>query len=454
MTGPDIKTTVTEAIQADRARIFDQLQELVSYNSVFGKPELAGDLKHAADWVVGALIEAGLHVTPMTTADGSITVIGEQRGAPGAPRVLLYSHYDVVPVGDETKWTSPPLQLTERDGRWYGRGTADCKGNLIMHLAALRAVAAAGGTDLNLTVVVEGSEESGGAGLSDLIRTRPELFAADMILIADAGNAAVGEPALTVSLRGNVRVKVVVSTLHNPVHSGMYGGAAPDASLALMSALLSLHDEQGRMRIDGVPATDPWPGAPYPVDAFTRDAQLLPPSQIVGDPATIADAVWASCSFAVTGLSTTPVEQAFNVINPVARAVLDVRVPPGLHPGEVADKVAEHLKAHAPWGATVDVAIDDINRGFATDPARPGMALLTQCLGDAYGKEAAHIGMGATIPLCIELQDANPEAEVAIFGIEEPRCTIHSANESVDPSEIENIAIAEALFLLRYGKQD
>lgn len=444
------RDVVIQTVRGDRRRIFHQLKELVGIHSVFGQPELVGQMDQAAQWVGGALAEAGLTVSPIVTEDGSTVVLGTRQGQPGAPTVLLYSHYDVVPVGDENAWITPPLDLTERGGRWYGRGTADCKGNLIMHLAALRAVAAAGGTDAGLIVVVEGSEEAGGAGLSELIRTRPELFAADMILIADAGNAQVGQPSLTVSLRGNARLKVTVSTLAAPIHSGMYGGAAPDAVLALMTVLSSLQDGTGRMRVEGL-NTAAWPGAPYTPEQFAADAQLLPGAQITTDPAAIADAVWARCSFAVTGVSATPVEDAYNVINPVARAVLDLRVPPALDPGLVAELVAAHIKDHTPWGATVDVQIDDVNRGFATDPAQPGIALLAECLTSAYGVSTTHIGMGATIPLCVELQDVHPGAEIAVFGIEEPLCTIHSVDESVDPTEIENIAIAEALFLLRYG---
>ncbi|AKK05961.1 putative zinc metallopeptidase [Corynebacterium mustelae] len=441
---------VSETIRNDRDRIFQQLKELVGFHSVFGQPELANQMDMAAEWVIDSLREAGLEVTPIVTEDGSTVVIGTKEGTPSAPTVLLYSHYDVVPVGDPAAWTSPPLTLTERNGRWYGRGTADCKGNLIMHLAALRAVAAAGGTEVGIIMVVEGSEESGGAGLSALIRTRPELFDADMILIADAGNAHVGQPSLTLSLRGNARLKVTVSTLAAPVHSGMYGGAAPDAVLALMTVLSSLQDGTGRLQVEGL-SNAHWPGAPYPSEQFVTDAQLLPGAQITTDPALIADAVWANCSFAVTGVSATPVENAFNVINPTAKAVLDLRVPAALDPNRVATMVAEHIKAHTPWGATVEVEIDDVNRGYDTDPTKPGMVLLTDCLSAAYGVDTTHIGMGATIPLCVELQDAHPQAEIAIFGIEEPLCTIHSVDESVDPAEIENIAIAEALFLLSYG---
>src|SRR5699024_3522116 len=158
-------------------------------------------------WVSTALQEAGLEVEEHVTEDGSVTLLGTRAGKEGAKTVLLYSHYDVVPAGDLDKWESDPFTLTERDGRWYARGAADCKGNVIMHLAALRALDEAGGSALNIKVLIEGSEEMGGAGLSKLIAQSPEAFAADGLMIADCGNWAVGEPTLTSSLdRKNTRL--------------------------------------------------------------------------------------------------------------------------------------------------------------------------------------------------------------------------------------------------------
>ena len=250
-------TAISEFITADRERIFAQLKELVSFNSVHNEPGLEEECAKAATWVRSALTEAGVDVEAIPTADGSTALVGKRAGKEGAKTVLLYSHYDVVPVGPREPWESDPLTLTERPSasgevRWYGRGAADCKGNVAMHLAALRAIDANGGTDLNLTFLIEGSEERGGEGLSALIEERPELFAADAILIADAGNAKAGLPTLTTSLRGGAQIYVQVDTLEAGVHSGQFGGAAPDAVKALMRALDSLSDEHGRTVIDGV----------------------------------------------------------------------------------------------------------------------------------------------------------------------------------------------------------
>ncbi len=461
MSNPENPATVDTArlddvrahIHSQRERIFSDLSALVSFNSVHGQPGLEEQSTGAADWTRRALEEAGLAVEAIPTVDGSTALIGRRDAAEGMPTVLLYSHYDVVPAGDPKEWISDPFTLTERDGRWYGRGAADCKGNLVMHLAALRAVEAAGGTGLGLKVVIEGSEERGGEGLETLLAERPELFTADAILIADSGNAAVGVPTLTTTLRGGAQLTVTVDTLRAPVHSGMFGGAAPDAVAALVRMLDSLRDDRGRTVIDGVETQQRWDGEPYAAETFRADAGVLDGVELMGDDAdSPADFVWARPAVTVTGFTSTPVAEAVNAVPATASAQLNLRVPAGMDAADVAEKLAAHLRERTPWGAQVDVRIADVNQPFRTDPSGPALGRLRACLAAAYGAtESATIGSGGSIPLTLALQNAFPDAEVALFGVEEPQSTIHSPNESVDPTEIANIAAAEALFLLEHG---
>ena len=439
----------------DRSRIFSDLAALVSFNSPHSTPELADEHEAACAWTVAALEKAGLKVTRYPTVDDADTVVGVKEPVGDAPTVLLYSHYDVVPAGDPAAWTSDPFELTERDGRWYGRGAADCKGNLAMHLEALRLLEQNGGTDLGLKVVVEGSEELGGEdGLVKLIESDPEIFRADVILIADSGNAAVGEPTLTTSLRGGAQIKVTVETLEGAIHSGSFGGAAPDAAHALVRIADSLFDEHGRTTIDGVDTTTKWSGDAYERDTFRTDAGVLDGVQLLGtvedEP---ADMCWARPAVTMIGFTSTPVAEAVNAVNPRAEAQFNLRVPAGQNAAEVAQKMVEHIHAHTPWGAKVDVEVSGINEPFATDPERPGVAKLGECLREAYGAETLTVvGSGGSIPLTITLQEQFPEAEIALFGVEEPACGIHGVDESVDPTEIERIAVAEARFLQTYGK--
>lgn len=452
MTIAEISAKVRPLIEAQHQQIFQDLQELTSFHSVHSTPELREDHAGAAAWIRASLESVGLTVTAYKEETGSPAFLGVKAPVGDAKTVLLYCHYDVVPAGDPALWISDPTTLTERDGRWYARGAADCKGNVVMHLAALRAINELGGTDLGLKVLVEGSEEQGGAELSALLAEQPELFDADVILIADTGNAAVGEPTLTTTLRGGAQIDLRVDTLATPVHSGSFGGAAPDAAAALIRLIDSYRDEFGRTVIDGIDNTVKWEGASYDREAFRKDAGMLEGTQIMGtDDDDPADMVWARAALSVTGFTSTPVVHAVNAVPATAAARLNLRVPPGMNAQEVADAVVAHAHAHAPWGVKVTAEIHDVNQPFAGSLEGPAVKEFSQCLRAAYeNKPLTVVGAGGSIPLCTELMEISPHAELTLFGVEEPQCTIHSPNESVDPREIRDIAIAEATFLLSY----
>ena len=444
--------TVRASVEKQRDRIKQDLTELVSFNSVHGDPSTKADTQAAKEWVKNALQAADFAVDEHVTDDGSVTLIGNRTGSPDAPTVLLYSHYDVVPAGDSSLWTTDPFALSERDGRWYGRGAADCKGNLVMHLATLRTVQELGGTQLNLKAVIEGSEEQGGEGLERLIRTQPDLFQADIIFIADTGNVAAGTPTLTITLRGTVQATVTVDTLRAPVHSGGFGGPAPDAVAALVRLLDTLRDEHGRTTIDNVDFSATWEGEPYPPEIFRTDAGVLDGVDLMGGPDdTPADLAWARPAISIIGFTSTPVDQAVNAVPARAAAKLNLRVPPGMKASDLADALTAHLKAHVPWGAHLTVDIEEMNDPFRANTDGPAFAALADALSAAYfDAPTVFSGTGGSIPLTTLLAESFPSAELMLFGVEEPLSTIHSPDESVSPDEIISIAIAEALFLLNY----
>jgi acetylornithine deacetylase/succinyl-diaminopimelate desuccinylase-like protein len=263
-------------ISALMPRAKSDLAELVAFRSVADPHvEPPEECEKAAQWVVDAFKDAGVaDVAAHETSDGSKVVLGDIPAPEGAPTVLLYSHYDVQPGLDPALWTSPPWELTERDGRWYGRGTADCKGNTIVTLLALRALGVDEGAQLpvGVKIVVEGSEEQGTGGLDSFVEENPELFRSDAIAILDSGNFSLGLPTLTTSLRGIANVIVRVKTLEGAQHSGVYGGAAPDALGALIKMLAGLTDDAGNTTIEGLDASQSWDGVEYPPEQFAKDA--------------------------------------------------------------------------------------------------------------------------------------------------------------------------------------
>jgi acetylornithine deacetylase/succinyl-diaminopimelate desuccinylase-like protein len=436
-----------EQIKNLMPQAWDDLSRAVSFRSVAdgSEPE---QCERMVEWTVDALSGVGVQdVRAYETADGSKTVTGQVPGPPGAPTVLLYFHHDVQPASDEG-WESQPWELTARNGRWYGRGAADCKGSLTAHLAALRAL----GQDSPVTVKIvgEGSEEQGTGGLEAFVPQNPDLLRADAILVCDTGNVAVGVPTLTASLRGMARVWVTVRTLESPVHSGMFGGAAPDALAALIRMLDTMRDERGNTTIRGLDGTQKWSGAAYLPDQLRKDAGVLDGVDVLGDD--VADTLWARPAATVLGIDCPPVVGSSASVPNEARARIDLRVPPGVDAKEAQSKLIEHLEAVAPWHVQLDFEREADGEPFKGATEGPGFEAMTDAMRDAYGRDVTLQGQGGSIPLCTVLQETFPDAEIMLLGVEEPQCLIHAANESVDPTEIERIALAEVLFMHQYAR--
>jgi acetylornithine deacetylase/succinyl-diaminopimelate desuccinylase-like protein len=427
------------------------LAELVAIRSVADPRQFpVEECVRAARWVRDKFAEVGFGDLQLAeTADGSLAVVGARPGAdPDAPTVLLYAHYDVQPPLNERAWRTPPFELTEVGGRWYGRGAADCKGNILMHLTALRGLGDR--VPVNLKLVVEGSEEQGTGGLEDFVPKHADQLRADTILVCDTGNAAVGLPAVTVTLRGMANVVVNVESLASEVHSGMFGGPAPDALAALIHMLATLRDAMGNTTITGLDNTQTWAGSEYPPERFRSDATVLGGVSLLGD-GTVADLVWARPAITVLGIDCPPVVGSASAIQPRARARLNLRVPPGMDPAAAGEALAAHLHAAAPWGVRVAVEHEASGAPFEARSDGPAYAVLAGAMNDAYGRKMTTLGQGGSIPLCNVLAETYPDAEIILMGVEEPQALMHAPNESVDPTEIANMALAEALFLQRYA---
>ena len=443
----DLRTRISELMPQAR----EELTELVAMQSVADPRQFpAEECERAANWVREKFAEIGFTDAHLEeTADGSMAVVGSRPCQdPDAPTVLLYAHYDVQPPLDEAAWQTPPFELTEVDGRWYGRGTADCKGNIVMHLAALRAL----GDDvpINLKIVIEGSEEQGTGGLEAFVPMHADLLAANTILVCDTGNAAVGHPAATVSLRGMVNVVVTMDALATELHSGMFGGAAPDALAALVATLATLRDDQGNTTITGLDNTRTWSGAPYPPEQFAEDAGLVEGASLLGD-GTVSDMLWSRPALTILGIDCPPVVGSTAAISPRAAARLNLRIPPGMSPQAAERALVDHLHAATPWGVNVKVEVEATGAPFEAATDGPAYRAMASAMQDAYGKPMARLGQGGSIPLCNVFAETYPDAELILMGVEEPTALIHAPNESVEPTEIASMALTAALFLERYA---
>jgi len=436
------------------SRARDDLAELVAFKSVADPKQFPREeCERAAQWVVDAFTGAGLQdVKASQTPDGSKAVHGHAPGPEGSPTVLLYCHYDVQPPLGEDDWTSPIWELTEQDGRWYGRGSADCKGNIVMHLTALRALKeVVGGFPCTVKLICEGSEEQGTGGLEEFVPANVDLLRADAILVVDTGNFAVGIPTLTSTLRGMASVDVTLRALGSAMHSGMFGGPAPDSLVGLIQLLVSLHDEHGNTTVDGLDATQKWTGVDYPAEQFRKDANVLDGVELMGD-GNVADLLWARPSATVIGIDVPNVIGSSAAVQASASARVSLRVPPGLTGQEAQDALVSHLEARVPWGMQCEIERVAMGDPFVGALEGPAFEALKVALEEAFEHPMTTEGQGGSIPLCNVLAETYPDAEIFLMGVEEPKCLIHAPNESVDPSEIEHLALGEALFLQKYAE--
>ncbi len=434
-----LRSTVASMMPDVRA----DLEKLVSIPSVSLPGFPTEPLRQAADAVVELLHSVGVANARLQEMEhGYPTVYGEILGPEGSPTVLLYAHYDVQPPGEESAWDSPPFQPAERGGRLYGRGAADDKSGVVLHAATIRAFG--GKPPVNLKIVIEGEEETD-SHLDEYVLKNPDPFQADVIVVGDIGNWKVGEPTLTTTLRGLAVCTVEVKTLANPVHSGMFGGPAPDALLVLIHLLAKLHDEAGNVVVEGLPAIT-WDGMDYPEDVYRETSGMLPGVPLMGD-GTVSERLWTKPSATIIGLDAPPTEGAANALVPAAKATVSMRVPPGIDSVEARRLLAEHLRSSAPWGVEVTVTEGQAGPGFSARTDGRGYEAASRALKDSFGKDRILMGQGGSIPLISNLAAIAPQAELILWGAEDTAAAIHSPNESVELAELERCIVAEALLL-------
>lgn len=383
---------------------------------------------------------------------GNPAVIARRDPAAGAPTVLLYAHHDVQPAGRDDAWSSPPFTPTVRGERLYGRGASDDKAGVVTHLAAVRALlhATAGPPRIGLALFVEGEEEAGSSSFDAFLEQNADTLQADVIIVADSDNAAVGTPSLTTSLRGNVTMTVTVSTMDHASHSGMFGGAVPDAMLATIALLGTLWDERGGVAVAGLAAALP-PAAdadPSALQQLARDAGLLPGVMPIGV-GSVADRLWRGPAITVTGIDAPDVRNASNTVLGSVRVRLSARVGPGARAADAAAAITVHLRQHAPFGAHVDIADVDEGDPYLADTEGSAAVAALAALRDAWGAEPARTGIGGSIPFLATLSRTFPRAQILITGVEDPETRAHAPNESQHLGVLHRAILAEALLLTR-----
>jgi acetylornithine deacetylase/succinyl-diaminopimelate desuccinylase-like protein len=446
MIGADLRSRV-EALMPEVAADLSALSAIpsVAFPGFPGEPVL-----QAANATVDLCRRYGVASARLLDIPGGYpAVYGELPGPPGSPTVLLYGHYDVQPAPPAQGWRTDPFAPVVKDGRLYARGAADDKSGILQHAASIRVLD--GGPPVGIKILIEGEEETA-SHLGAFVEANPDVVRCDAFLIDDHGNPRVGEPVLSISQRGDAYCTVEVRTLDHPVHSGQFGGAAPDALMALIKLLATLTDDQGSTAVQSLARFD-WEGADFPDDLYRASAGVLDGVRYVGT-GTLATRLWSSPSVTVIGMDVTPIADASNVLQPVAKAEIAMRIASGVDGEQQLACLMDHLKRSAPYGAHVTVERIDVGEPFRARTDGSAVAAARGALKEAFGREPQLVGSGGSIPLLTTLERAVPGAEFILWGAQDvERARIHGADESVDLAELERCILAQTRFFALYGAQ-
>jgi acetylornithine deacetylase/succinyl-diaminopimelate desuccinylase-like protein len=427
-------------VNQHQTRLLEELKQFLRIPSISTLPENRPDVDRAANFVAAALRQAGMENVELIETAGHPLVYGDWLHAPGKPTVLCYGHYDVQPADPLELWTSPPFEPTERDGNLYGRGTADDKGQMYSHIKAIEALRAAspsGRLPINVRFLVEGEEEVGGASIAKFVAENPERLAADVALVSDTAMYAEGMPTLCVGLRGLIYMEVEATGPMRDLHSGLYGGAAPNAVFGLIELLAKAKNADGILQIPGIyndvdePAAaeiDSWKKLPFQETEFL--AREVGSTHLTGEPnRMVLERVWSRPTFEVHGIAggfTAP--GAKTVIPAKAVAKVSFRIVPRQNPEEVVTAFREWVRKHTPKGIRTEVRVLSAAPGLVVNPDHPAIRVAARAFGEVFGKDTVFIRSGGSIPIVGDFA-THLGIPTILMGFGLPDDGLHSPNE-------------------------
>jgi len=451
--------SVVEFIRSHRKQHLNQLIELLSIPSVSTDPEHTGDVKKAADWVRKRLREAGCSRSEMHKTAGHPIIFAEWTGAPGAPTMLVYGHYDVQPVDPVAQWLTPPFEPTVRDNKIFARGASDDKGQFIVHANAIEAhLTANGSCPVNVKFLIEGEEEIGSPNLEKFIKENLERLACDSVVISDTAMMGKGRPSICYGLRGLTYLQIDVRGTKRDLHSGVYGGAVINPANALVKMLAGLKDARGKITIPGF-----YDNVRKLTTAERRALADLPHTDnkfktAIGAPElygekgyTTLERVWARPSFDINGIwGGFSGDGAKTVIPAEAHAKISMRLVPDQTPKEITKKVTAHLKKITP--AAVKVSVRPLHDGDAwlTPTEHPTLQAAGRALHRAFGRKAVFVREGGSIPV-VATFGRLLKAPAVLMGLGLQDDNLHAPNEKFDLENFYTGIEASALLMEELG---
>jgi acetylornithine deacetylase/succinyl-diaminopimelate desuccinylase-like protein len=443
---------VIDFINVNRERFLDELKALLAIPSISALPEHRPDVKRCADWCGDEMRRVGLQNVRLVDTPGFPVVCGDWLGAPGAPTILFYGHYDVQPVDPLDLWESPPFEATIRDGEIYARGSADDKGQVFMHLKAVEAyLKQTGCLPVNMKFMLEGEEEVGSEHLDDFVRGHKNDLKADVVVISDSPMFARGVPSICYGLRGLVYFQLDLRGSNTDLHSGSFGGAVANPASVLAQMIAQMKDRGGRIRIPGfyddVKALDEterqaWASLPFNEKKYRKDFGI---PKLFGESGyTTLERTWARPTLEVNGLlSGFTGEGAKTVLPAVAMAKISMRLVPDQDPGKIAELFESYVRKIAP--KTVELKITRMHGGkpWMTSYGNPYVQAAGRAIEKGFGRAPIFTREGGSIPVVSTFQEELGLPSV-LFGVGLPDENAHAPNEKLDVGNFHNGIIASA----------
>jgi len=455
--------SVDSYVDSNRERFLAELFDFLRIPSISTEPEHKADIERAARFTADALTGAGMENAEIIPTAGHPLVYADWLHAPGKPTVLCYGHYDVQPPDPLEEWVSPPFEPVVRDGKIYARGAADDKGQFYTHVKAVEALGAVhGALPLNLKFLIEGEEEVGGASIARYIKENPEKLAADVALVSDTAMYAEGIPTLCTGLRGLIYMEVEATGPARDLHSGLYGGAAPNAVFGLIELLAKAKTADGVIRIPGVyddvepPAEaekQSWAGLPFSEEEFL--ANEVGSTCLTGEPGySVLDRIWARPTFEVHGIAGGFTGAGAKTVIPArATAKVSMRLVPRQDTEKMIAAFREFVQQNTPAGIQTQVRVTAASPAVSVNPDHPAIRTAARAFGEVLGRETVYIRSGGSVPVVGDL-NRHLGIPTVMMGLGLPDDGLHSPNEKVNLENFYSGIRAVALFFERYSREN
>ncbi|HYP06586.1 MAG TPA: dipeptidase [Bryobacteraceae bacterium] len=453
--------SVDAFVRENQPRLLEELKTFLRIPSVSTLPEHKADVDRAAAFVAQALTDAGVENVEIIPTAGHPLVYGEWMHAPGKPTVLLYGHYDVQPPDPLELWHTPPFEPTERDGNLYARGAADDKGQFYMHVKAVEALLAIHGKlPVNVKFLIEGEEEIGGASIAKFVAQNPEKLKADVGLVSDTALYADGIPTLCIGLRGLVYMEVEATGPMRDLHSGLYGGAAPNAVFGLIELLAKTKSPDGRIQIPGIyddvkePASaelESWKTLPFTEQEFLKNE--VGSTALTGEPdRTVLERVWSRPTLEVHGIAGGFTGAGAKTVIPAkATAKVSFRLVPDQDPTKVIDAFKRFVAENTPKGIHTEVRVLSGGPAVMVNPDHPAIDTAARAFSDSLGRPTVFIRSGGSIPIVGDFA-RHLHIPTILMGFGLPDDGLHSPNEKYKIGNYYLGIMTVAKFLELYGQ--